>query len=206
MLHVKDLIQDIVNTKVSNERKQILTPLIDYIKESQKTKGLTSLNFICTHNSRRSQFSQVWAHLAASHFNMNIECHSAGVEVTACNERTIASLKRFGLLINIKNAHSNNPVYEITYQNDLPPVVCFSKLYNDSSCPSEDFAAIMTCAHADKNCPVIPGANSRIPIRYEDPKKHDDTRLEEIMYDERSLQIATEMFYVFNKANVKQNH
>jgi len=57
----------------------------------------------------------------------------------------------------------------------------------------------MTCDHADENCPFIPGTEQRIPVRYEDPKAFDNTPLEAEKYDERSVQIATEMFYVFSK-------
>lgn len=38
---------------ISEERKETLRPLIDYIRE-KKTEGLpTNLNFICTHNSEK---------------------------------------------------------------------------------------------------------------------------------------------------------
>ena len=57
----------------------------------------------------------------------------------------------------------------------------------------------MTCSHADENCPVIPGTEKRIVVRYEDPKAFDNTSEEADRYDERSLQIAAEMFYVFSK-------
>jgi arsenate reductase (thioredoxin) len=57
----------------------------------------------------------------------------------------------------------------------------------------------MTCAHADENCPFIPSSDRRIAVRYEDPKAFDDSPLEEAKYDERSLQIASEMFYVFRQ-------
>jgi arsenate reductase (thioredoxin) len=57
----------------------------------------------------------------------------------------------------------------------------------------------MTCSHADENCPFIPGAEKRIAVRYEDPKAFDDTPEEAHRYDERSLQVASEMFYVFSK-------
>ena len=57
----------------------------------------------------------------------------------------------------------------------------------------------MTCSQADGGCPFIAGAEKRIPITYEDPKAFDDSPLEEAKYDERSLQIASEMFYVFRQ-------
>jgi arsenate reductase len=57
----------------------------------------------------------------------------------------------------------------------------------------------MTCAHADKNCPFITWAEKRISIQYNDPKGFDDTPQETKKYDERSIQIASEFFYVFNK-------
>ena len=57
----------------------------------------------------------------------------------------------------------------------------------------------MTCAHADDNCPYIPGADKRIPIRYNDPKAFDDTPLEALKYDERSKEIANELFYTFSQ-------
>ena len=57
----------------------------------------------------------------------------------------------------------------------------------------------MTCTHADENCPFIPGAEKRISLPFEDPKAFDDTSEEAEQYDKRSLQIATEMKYVFNE-------
>ncbi len=76
----------------------------------------------------------------------------------------------------------------------------YSKLYDDPKNPQREFAAIMTCSSADEGCPFIPGAEKRLPIRYEDPKAFDDTELESKMYDKRSLTIASELNYVFVKA------
>lgn len=57
----------------------------------------------------------------------------------------------------------------------------------------------MTCSQADGGCPFIAGAEKRIPITFEDPKISDNTAQESQVYAERSLQIASEMFYVFSK-------
>ena len=67
--------------------------------------------------------------------------------------------------------------------------------------PATNFAVIMTCSHADENCPFIPGAEKRISVMYEDPKLYDNSILEKKMYKERSIQIATEMKYIFS--NIK---
>ena len=69
---------------ISPERKAILLPLINFIQEKVNKKQEIRLNFICTHNSRRSHLSQVWAQTAAAHFNVkNVFCYSGGTEATA---------------------------------------------------------------------------------------------------------------------------
>ena len=75
----------------------------------------------------------------------------------------------------------------------------FSKLFSDEVNQVENFAAVMTCDHADENCPVIPGTEQRISVNYIDPKAFDNSPEEAGRYDERSFQIASEMFYVFSK-------
>ena len=190
-------LESILSLSISDERKSLLQALIDYIKSKREKGQPIRLNFICTHNSRRSQFSQIWAQTAADYFEIPAFCYSGGVEVTACNERTIRSLERSGFIIS-KHGHSN-PIYFILQDKDTRPIIVFSKLYDDVINPHGIFATIMTCSHADENCPFIPGAEERIPVRYEDPKEFDDTDLESTKYDERSQQIASEMFYVFSR-------
>ena len=190
-------IEAALSLEISEERKAILQVLIDYMKLKRKNEAPIRLHFICTHNSRRSQFSQIWAQTAADYFQIPAQCYSGGVEVTACNERAVDSLERFGFLIS-KRGHSN-PIYITFHTLDARPILVFSKLFDDPVNPHSSFAAVMTCDHADENCPFIPGAEARIPVRYEDPKAFDDTPQEAEKYDERSLQIASEMFYVFSR-------
>ena len=190
-------IEGILSIDISEDRIAKLQPLIDYIKSKREKGQPIRLNFICTHNSLRSQLAQIWAQTAADYFEIPAFCYSGGVEVTACNERTIRSLERSGFIIS-KHGHSN-PIYFILQDKDTRPIIVFSKLYDDVINPHGIFATIMTCSHADENCPFIPGAEARIPVRYEDPKEFDDTDLESIKYDQRSQQIASEMFYVFSR-------
>lgn len=192
---ISSLINRIDSTTISNERKDLLKPLKVYLSLKTKQKKAINLNFICTHNSRRSQLSQVWAKVIADFYGININTFSGGIEITACNKRTVASLALMGFKVN--DPSGENPHYELKYHPNKPPITLFSKIYEDLPNPKTHFAAVMTCTHADENCPFIPGAEKRISLPYEDPKTYDNTADEAKMYDERSIQIATEMKYVF---------
>ncbi|WP_258097263.1 protein-tyrosine-phosphatase [Marinoscillum pacificum] len=194
-------VSDILETDISEERNEVLEPLIQYVQDKVHMNKVVNLNFICTHNSRRSQFSQIWAQTAADYYGIPANCYSGGVEVTAFNQRAVDSIKRSGFRVSSKGME--NPVYFIFNSDDVQPIIAFSKLFNDAINNTKQFAAVMTCSHADENCPFIPGTEQRIPVRYDDPKEFDDTPAESEMYDERSKQIASEMFYVFSKIKTK---
>lgn len=189
-------IDQVINQDIPDERKQVLAPLIAYIQEKLDQQADVNLNFICTHNSRRSQFSQIWAQTAADYYGIPVKSFSGGVEVTAFNERAVASVKRSGFKVTSEG--DINPVYTVFHSDNKEGISLFSKLFDDPVNQSDHFAAVMTCSHADENCPFIPGAEKRIPVLYEDPKAFDDTPEEASKYDERSVQIAAEMFYVFS--------
>jgi len=193
---VIDLINNLDYSIIADHRKDLLKPLHDYVILKVKQKVEANLNFICTHNSRRSQIAQVWAKIISDYYGFNINCFSGGTITTECNKRTIASFERMGFII--KNPGGENPHYELTYHEKRKSIIVFSKTYNDAINPRNNFAAIMTCTNADENCPIIPGAEKRISLPYEDPKVFDNCTQESEKYDERSLQIAMEMKYVFN--------
>jgi arsenate reductase (thioredoxin) len=189
------------NLPVEQSRVPVLSEVEDYISQKLEQGLPINLNFICTHNSRRSQLSQVWAQAIAYHLDLPVHAFSGGVEVTGCNSRTISSLRRSGF--EIAEAGGDNPMYEVHFALEKAPLKVFSKLYDDNCNPTKDFAAIMTCSEADENCPFIPGAERRIALRYEDPKKYDDTELEQQAYDQRSLQIATELYHILSYSKSK---
>ena len=183
---------------ISKERKQLLEEFTTYISSQINNGNTAKLNFICTHNSRRSHLSQIWAQTSAEYYGIeNIECYSGGTEATAFNERAVKAIADAGFLI-ARNGEATNHTYYVHYAQDVKPLQCFSKKYDDPFNPQTDFAAIMTCSDADEKCPVILGADKRFPIRYEDPKKYDDTEFEVAKYAERCLQISTEMLYAFS--------
>ena len=195
--YVQDFIELALKQNIPSSRKLLLNEITDYIKSKIDNNQEINLNFICTHNSRRSQLSQVWAKVASVYYGIEINSYSGGVEVTAFNERAIDSLVRSGFSILFEN--SINPKYEISYSENENPIIAFSKLFDDDFIKADYFAAIMTCSDADENCPHIVKAEKRIPLRYDDPKSHDDTPIESEKYDEISLQIASEIFYVFSQ-------
>jgi arsenate reductase len=131
-----------------------------------------------------------------------LQTFSGGTEVTACNPRTVAALKRSGLRFSIKEASSTNPHYAVAFSDMEPPLICYSKIFNQAPNPSSNYCAVMTCSHADQNCPVAIGCDLRLAIRYEDPKVSDDTPQEAATYDERCAQIAREMLYAISSVNV----
>lgn len=184
---------------ISEERKIVLQSLIDYIQEKASNGQEIRLNLICTHNSRRSHLSQVWAQTASSYYNIkNVFCYSGGTEATAMFPMAAKTLVKQGFQIKAI-AEGNNPVYSIKYAKNEHPIIGFSKTFDDDFNPQSEFAAIMTCSSADQGCPFIAGAEVRIPITFEDPKAFDNTPQQAEKYEERSVQIATEMFYVFSK-------
>ena len=188
---------------ISNERKLTLQPLIDYIQTKVTENKNANLNFICTHNSRRSHLSQVWAQAAAHFFNIkNVYCYSGGTEATALFPMAAKTLEQAGFKIEVLS-EGKNPVYAIKYAENENPTVGFSKTFDHPFNPKSEFAAIMTCSDADANCPFIPGAEKRIPVKYDDPKAFDNTPQQVEKYEERSNQIAAEMMYVFSEIKLK---
>ncbi|MBU7570438.1 MAG: protein-tyrosine-phosphatase [Flavobacterium sp.] len=196
---IESVIKALKFQSITVERKTVLQPLIDFIQDKKSSNEEIRLNLICTHNSRRSHLSQVWAQTAAAYYGIkNVFCYSGGTEATALFPMVAETLKHSGFRIQVI-ADGNNPVYAIKYSDNEHPVIGFSKTYDDAFNPESGFAAIMTCSQADGGCPFIAGAEKRIPITFEDPKAFDNTPEQAEKYQERSLQIATEMFYMFSQ-------
>ena len=196
---IGEIINGFQKNKISEERKQVLQPLIDYIREKRTHKEKIRLNFICTHNSRRSHLSQIWAQTMAHYFKMdNVECFSGGTEATAMFPKVAETLAKQGYEIT-KLSENQNPIYAVKFDKNEMPVVGFSKKYDDPFNPESGFCAVMTCSSADQGCPFIAGADKRIPVRYEDPKMYDGNAEMDEKYLQKSLEIGQEMFYVFSK-------
>lgn len=189
--------------EISPARKMLLENLSNYIGVRLKDKLPVNLIYVCTHNSRRSHFGQIWAKVASAYYKIEeVNTFSGGTESTAFNANAINALKRLGFRITVSQ-DGQNPLYEVKYDETADPILCFSKTYDHASNPQRNFAAIMTCSEAEENCPFIPGADLRIATTYDDPKNFDNTPMQDTKYDERCRQIALETFYVFSLLNRK---
>ncbi|HRH63099.1 MAG TPA: protein-tyrosine-phosphatase [Bacteroidia bacterium] len=198
-LEIEAVLQNLNTDAITLQRKEQLKPLIDYIQTKVAQQKEIRLNFICTHNSRRSHLAQVWAQVAAAYYSVQqVYCYSGGTEATALFPQVAKTLQNQGFKIKAIS-EGKNPVYAIKFAENGHPIIAFSKTYFDDFNPLSEFAAIMTCSSADGDCPFIPGAEKRIPIMFEDPKEFDNSPYQELKYEERSVQIATEMYYVFSQ-------
>lgn len=199
---LKNYCDQLVNqfNTISTPRRELLTKISDYIQSKKDENLPINLMYVCTHNSRRSHFGQIWAAVAASYFGVeNVLTFSGGTETTAFNPTAIQALKATGFEITTEELNKN-PIYKVAFgTKETQFTTCFSKVYDDSFNPSSNFAAIMTCSDAEQNCPFIPGVELRIGTTYTDPKAFDGTPQQAEKYLERSNQIALECLYVFSK-------
>lgn len=183
--------------EISEERKSLLQKISHYIQAQKDNNQPINLVYVCTHNSRRSHFGQVWAAVAANYFGVdNVHTFSGGTEATAFNPNAINALRKIGFDIK-DEGQLTNPTYTVKFADDAH-TTCFSKVYNHPTNPQQHFAAIMTCSDAEQNCPFIPGVDLRIGTTYNDPKAFDNTPQQDAAYTERATQIALECLYVFS--------
>lgn len=198
---ILDIISTFSESNISESRKQMLKPLRNLILDRVRNGADISLNFICTHNSRRSQFAQIWAQTLSYYFGIqNVFCYSGSTISSSVYPQIVETLVNQGFEIKTLST-GENPVYELKYSQYASPLVCFSKNYNDDFNPKSGFIAVMTCDHADGNCPYVDGAEIKLLIEYEDPKCFDQTNLENEKYRNKSIEIAQEMWWVLNLKN-----
>ena len=184
--------------QIPEERKIVLKKLAQFVEAKVAAGENTELIFICTHNSRRSHISQIWAQTAANYFSVpNVIAYSGGTEATAFNPRAVKAMEEAGFKIR-KSTESTNPVYEVRFSDEATPIKAFSKKFDANGNPQSGFGAVMTCSHADQNCPIVGGAMARIVTPYDDPKDFDDTEQEAAKYTERVHQIGREILYAFS--------
>lgn len=184
---------------IPRERRAILEELARYVRDRLSADQPARLVFICTHNSRRSQLSQIWAQTAAAYLGIEgVETFSGGTEATAFNTRAVDASRRAGFDVK-KTTEGNNPVYEIRHGDPGAVIRAFSKVHDQAPNPTEEFCAVLTCSRADEKCPVVPGASKRVAIPFEDPGDHDGTPREAQVYDDCCRRVSREMLYLVSR-------
>ena len=183
--------------KIEPKRFQLLKETASQIVKEFKKTNKVNLNYICTHNSRRSQLSQVWSAYASNYYNLNtISSFSGGTAVTAFYRNTVKTLQEVGFIFKIEEFSHQNPKYSISYEECKKPIKGFSKLY-DNKANKKPYIAITTCSNADENCPFIPDAIHRFHLPFVDPKSSDGFINQAETYLETNKQIAGEIHTIF---------
>lgn len=145
-------------------------------------KKKTDVVVICTGNSRRSILTSTMGNLIAAYRKWpEVRFHSAGTAPSAFNSCTIAALKQIGVEITATGSQAKegkkgekNPHYKVQWGKDKDAYSLeYSKALGDVSLPGNDFAALIVCSDADKECPVVEGAAIRLALPFEDPKAFD---------------------------------
>lgn len=182
---------------IAADRLRLLHSIATEITTLLQANKRVNLQFVCTHNSRRSQFSQIWAHAFCNYFNLHaVHCFSAGTEATALFPKVAEVLEQQGMQVS-KLTNQSNPFYLIRPFADSQPLFCFSKTLSHPVNPKSNVIALMTCSEADEACPMVPGAIARFPLRYTDPKHADHTPEMDASYLTCSNNIASELFELF---------
>lgn len=195
---IKETLDSLEALMHSTQREHFLGPIATYLQQKLDCKEPIRLVFVCTHNSRRSHLAQVWAQVLARYYRFGqVECYSSGTQATALFYMVLETLERQGFQVN-PLSQGDNPIYAIKFGPDPHPVIGFSKELDHPFNPSSEFTAIMVCDQADQDCPFVGGAQARFSLPYEDPKKHDQDNPQKAYLDS-SLQIATELNYIFSK-------
>lgn len=183
---------------ISPERKVILKQISQFIVDRAKENNEAKLTYICTHNSRRSHFGQVWAQVLADYMGLShVESFSGGTEETACHKNTLKALQSIGFDVSNLSTENNQ---KISIGSGDREMLAWSKVYDAPENPQNAFCAILTCSEADQGCPYVAGAAKRIACPYQDPKQADGSSEETQAYLNTSMLIATECWYVMSEA------
>ena len=180
--------------KIEVGRGTAILDLAQRLAYELQSDSKVGLAFICSHNSRRSQFAQVWADLACQLHGLNdLIVDSGGTEATAVHKNAIAALGRCGFRIT-QSDQGSNPRYTVDCGMGLTAIELHSKTIEQIGVRKTGYCAVMTCSNADSECPVVPGATFRNSLNYDDPRLADGTFHEQKTYDSCCTIIGREMF------------
>ena len=184
--------------KTGSIRSKKIKKIASAIETLVHEHGEVNVIFVCTHNSRRSQACELWAHTFIHHFGLKgVKVYSAGTEKTKFNYRMADAARRWGFRVGV-HRDTSEEVYSIASPYNKDDARSYtSKVLDDKTLPRENVVAIMTCDHADQNCPSVPGAVARFSLNYKDPSTYDGDPAETSLYDVVFKKIGMEMGVLF---------
>jgi arsenate reductase len=177
---------------------------LEAIAKSFAKEETLKVNFICTHNSRRSHYSEILFRTAALHYGLNhVQTFSGGTEGTALYPVVAESCMRFGFETLEEEAYGQRAwkIYHPALETKATTPLLFSKVYSHESNAQEDYHAILVCDSANEACPVVFGAKERHPLMFVDPKRSDGTEQQAKVYDETLELIASELGYIARRVS-----
>ena len=183
---IDSYIDTIGNFKPSEKEKKIIYNVIN--KLNNNIKVCRDIVFICTHNSRRSIFCEVWANILANKYLKNINFYSAGTERTSIHNEVIKSFSRLGI-----------KTKENTIQIGETSIILKSKILKELKLDS--FISIFTCGEAEESCPIDRRSQINIPLLFDDPKRYDGLKNERIEYDKTCSLIAKKLNFIIKRIN-----
>jgi|GEM_PF-308527 len=146
-------------------QKEKIDEIVAFLKSEPRIKHII---FLCTHNARRSQFSELWFCYFTEYYNLPYQGYSAGVEATRVHPHVISTIRQDAAIV----ADGDNP--EILIQPlDVGSRPFYSKTLEDPSLPVDNFMTIAVCDHAAETCPIMPGSAGRFAVPFVDPGAHD---------------------------------
>lgn len=188
-----EFLNGITANSIDSERREKWNALAQRLR---KKDNQGAINFICTHNARRSVISQSLASALAHHHGLTgIKAWSGGAEETFVHPNSIKLLLRIGYRLK-EQTTGENPRYTLSYAEGAPDLLLFSKKFDDPSSPAP-YHAILVCSKGDAACPFIPNVASRTLIPFEDPGAFDNTPKADEAYYEAATLIGDELKQFF---------
>ena len=201
---------------IADAHREAAEALATWIAAHHRPGQSLGVIVVCTGNSRRSVLGATLGNIAAAYWGLpDVRFTSGGTDPTACNPRTIATMRAIGVIVEPTDREAQrgepgtpNPVYRVRWGDPSSGMEAeeFSKRYDDPANPPTGFAALMVCDEADAGCPTVRGASLRLSIPFADPKHFDNTPEEPARYAERRDDIGRLMLWALRHAGTLIEH
>ena len=183
--------------QITAERKQHLDHISHTMAKILHERRYLEIVFLCTHNSRRSIFSEIMSHVLSDALKLPFYSYSGGAEGTYIAPQVITTLEDIGFETSRFNSRLDT-AYHIKYRKRKNALVFYSHNMDNFIRKQYPYITISTCDEATETCPVGPAEAIRFSTPYEDPKVADGTPMESAVYRATCDEITTNLLYIYN--------